>query len=146
MAKIIDYELHGNVVRFFLGADDCEDYWGDDWDDAPYDCNAGMVYKNFIIGHKDIAFPVGSVVAEPSTNHDGNCFITKEDMKARRTPCVAVLPPERGINCYGDYSYKYNFDTFYAILGDCRAIKFYFDDPMEPSDEIEIYKFEEDKQ
>lgn len=54
--KIIDFEKKGNVVRFYLGADDCFDYWGDDWNDAPYDCNGGNVYHNFVIGHKDMFF------------------------------------------------------------------------------------------
>ena len=30
--KIIDFDEKGNVVRFYLGDDNCEDYWGDDWD------------------------------------------------------------------------------------------------------------------
>lgn len=28
--KIIDFERKGNIVRFFLGADDRFNYWGDD--------------------------------------------------------------------------------------------------------------------
>ena len=60
--KIIDFERKGNVVRFFLGADDCFDYWGDDWDDAPYDCNAGTVYSRFVTGRKDVSFPFDSLV------------------------------------------------------------------------------------
>ena len=42
--KIIDYEIRGSCVRFYLGKDDDTDYHGDDWNDRPYDCNAGTVY------------------------------------------------------------------------------------------------------
>ena len=77
--KIIDFEKKGNIVRFYLG-EKTEDwgwtnpeykdytgetpswlkpkdtYYGDDWDDAPYEHNAGQVYEEFIKGQKDIAF------------------------------------------------------------------------------------------
>ena len=80
--KIIDFEKKGNLVRFWLGDDNCTDYWGDDWDDAPYDCNAGTVYDEFIKGYKDICFPFDWIVVEPC---DGvcNCNYSKEDKIGR---------------------------------------------------------------
>ena len=39
--KIIDSELKGNVVRFYLGED--PDFFGDDWNHYPYEDNAGPV-------------------------------------------------------------------------------------------------------
>lgn len=53
--QIIDFEKIGNVVRFYLGNNG--EQWGDDWDDAPYDFNAGAVYDQYVQGTKDIAFP-----------------------------------------------------------------------------------------
>lgn len=95
MSKIIDFERKGNVVRFYLGADDCSDYWGDDWDDAPYDCNAGTVYDEYVSGVKDIAFPFDSLVLEPSSDWNGsNSHYSKEDMKNRVVPCIIVVPKE----------------------------------------------------
>ena len=44
--KIIDFECTGNVVRFYLGKDNEKDYHGDDWNDTPYECNAGTVYSS----------------------------------------------------------------------------------------------------
>ena len=55
--KIIDFSKKGNVVRFYLGEDNCKDYWGDDWNDFPYEHNAGCVYDEYIAGIVDIAFP-----------------------------------------------------------------------------------------
>ena len=46
--KIIDFDKKGNVVRFYLGEDVCNDYWGDDWNDAPYEHNAGTVYNRYV--------------------------------------------------------------------------------------------------
>ena len=77
--KIIDFEKKGNVVRFYLGEQTenwgwtnpeykdytgktptwlkpSDRYYGDDWDDKPYEHNAGTVYGEFIKGYKDIAF------------------------------------------------------------------------------------------
>ena len=91
--KIIDFERKGNVVRFYLGKDDLEDWHGDDWDDAPYEYNAGRVYDEFISGHIDIAFPYSADVLEP---RDGcvNSPFCKDDMKARRVPCIIVVPED----------------------------------------------------
>ena len=54
--KIIDYEIRGSCVRFYLGKDDDTDYHGDDWNDRPYDCNAGTVFQEYITGYADIVF------------------------------------------------------------------------------------------
>ena len=35
--KIIDWDRKGNVLRLYLGEDRLEDWWGDDWDDRPYE-------------------------------------------------------------------------------------------------------------
>ena len=53
--KIIDWEAKGNVVRYFLGADDLESWYGDDWDDVPYEHNAEQVYDQFVKGYMDVA-------------------------------------------------------------------------------------------
>lgn len=55
--KLLDLERKGNVVRFYLGADDLEKWWGDDWNDAPYEDNAGTVYEKFVSAEVDAAFP-----------------------------------------------------------------------------------------
>ena len=88
--KIIDYEIRGSCVRFYLGKDDDTDYHGDDWNDRPYDCNAGTVYKEYITGYADLVFPLDSLVLEPC---DGvtYCRFTKDDMKNGTVPCVVVV-------------------------------------------------------
>lgn len=124
MSKIIDFERKGNVVRFYLGADNCSDYWGDDWNDAPYDCNAGGVYDRFITGIKDVAFPFDSLVLEPSSEWGGSKrYFAKEDMKKRVVPCIIVVPK----SVIGD-SWAECFDDWVGADG---IQKFYFGDSEE---------------
>ena len=119
--KIIDFEKKGNLVRFWLGDDNCTDYWGDDWDDAPYDCNAGTVYDEFIKGYKDICFPFDWIVVEPC---DGvcNCNYSKEDMKNYQVPCIVAAN-----NDNNDWN-----ESFSHILGKKDRQAFYFGDKLEP--------------
>ncbi len=120
--KIIDFDKKGNVVRFSLGADDCEDYWGDDWNDTPYEHNAGSVYSQYEKGYIDVAFPYDYEVLEPCSNYayNGNTPFCKEDMKNRNVPCVIVIPPTI-TNDYWDIQFS-------RFVGSDNVIKFYFND------------------
>lgn len=125
--KIIDFERKGNVVRFYLGAADCADYLGDDWNDAPYDCNAGTVYDQYVSGTKDVAFPFDSLVLEPSSEWNGtNRYFSKEDMKLRRVPCIIVVPADvRGDSW---------LERFTDWIGCDGVKKIYFGDTVEVLD------------
>lgn len=125
--KIIDFEKKGNVVRFYLGEDGYESYTGDDWNDVPYECNAGKVYPEYVAGYREIVFPFDATVLEP---HDGafNSRWCKDDMKARKTPCILV-----------SFSDDWH-DDFDHFVGDDNVLKYYFGDKMEPG--FEVYKVE----
>lgn len=120
--KIIDFERKGNLVRFYLGADDCTDYWGDDWNDAPYDCNAGTVYDEYVKGVMDIVFPFNALVLEPSSNWRANTQFSKEDMKNRVVPCVIVVPEKLAATSW--------HDQFEDWVGAKDVMKMYFGDVM----------------
>lgn len=122
--KIIDFEKKGNVVRFWLGEDALKEWWGDDWNDAPYDCNAGEVYDQFISGHRDIAFPFDSMVIEPCEGIT-NCNWCKDDMRKRHVPCIIVVPAEIGNDswCGNDFAHWVGMDGIQ---------RYYFGDKMEP--------------
>jgi hypothetical protein len=113
--QVIDFKRKGNVVRFYLGEKTpgwgwtrsdytrngttpdwlkpSDRYYGDDWDDRPYEHNAGQVYEEFIKGYKDIAFDFDDFVLEPccGTHNSRWC---KDDMVTRRVPCIIVVPKE----------------------------------------------------
>lgn len=124
--KIIDFAKKGNVVRFYLGKDDLVEWWGDDWDDAPYDCNAGEVYDEYISGHKDVYFPFDELVMEPK---DGEycCDYCKNDMIHRHVPCIIVVPKELADESW----YGENFQHWLGVDG---VKKYYFGDQMEPDE------------
>ena len=120
--KIIDFCKKGNVVRFYLGENDLVEWWGDDWNDCPYDCNAGEVYDKFISGHKDITFPFDDVVLEPCSGNI-NCGWCKNDMIQRKVPCIIVIPKETA-----DETWWEDFAHLVCMDG---IKKYYFGDEME---------------
>lgn len=89
--KIIDFERKGNLVRFYLGDDDLVEWYGDDWDDTPYEYNAERVYDEYIKGYCDMMFPFDDLVLEPccGTCNSGWC---KDDMVAQKVPCIIQVP------------------------------------------------------
>ena len=120
--KIIDFEKKGNLVRFYLGDDNLIDYRGDDWDDTPYEHNAGSVYTEFVKDVRDIAFPFDSFVLEPC---DGtiNSRYSKDDMKNGICPCIIVVPEELAKASY--------YDTFEYWKSAKGIQRYYFNDVME---------------
>lgn len=125
--KIIDFGKKGNVVRFYLGADDCNDYYGDDWDDTPYEHNAGPVYDEFVEDYVDVVFPFGWSVMEPQDDwhYRGNSPYCKDDMKERMCPCVIAVKPELANDAWDD-SY-----SCWATADNHGVVKYFFGDHME---------------
>ena len=122
--KIIDFSKKGNVVRFYLGEDDLKEWWGDDWDDAPYEYNAEKVYDEYVSGHKDVAFLFDSLVIEPCEGVT-NSEWSKEDMIHRRVPCIIVVP----MDLAKDSWYGQDFNHWIGVDG---VEKYYFGDRMVP--------------
>jgi len=51
--RVLDGEQKGNSILLYLGTQNIADkneFYGDDWDDSPWDCNAGPVYEEFVVG------------------------------------------------------------------------------------------------
>ena len=122
--KIIDFERKGNQVKFYLGDDNENNYWGDDWDDAPYEHNAGQVYDEFVKDTKMINFDFDDLVLEPS---DGslNSKWSKDDMSNRRTPCIIVVPAQlKKHNWSGEFNY-------WNQIQSNKITKFYFGDKVD---------------
>lgn len=94
--KILDWEKKGNVVRLYLGDDAEKDWWGDDWDDKPYECNAGTVYMRFVKEYVDIAFSFNWIVQEPAEDwhYNSNSPYCKEDFKNRYAPIFVAYCSE----------------------------------------------------
>ena len=120
--KVIDFDKMGNVVRFYLGEDDCNDYYGDDWDDTPYEHNAGTVYEEYISKYVDYAFPLDYLVREPEQDYRwrGNSPYDKYKMKNGDVPCIIVIDPWTKETSWDD--------GFSYWVGSKNSTKIYFND------------------
>lgn len=125
--KIIDFRHKGNSVRFYFGRDDLTDWYGDDWNDAPYEHNAGQVYDEFITGYVDVTWPFDDYVIEPKDDwhNDCNSQWCKDDMRERRVPCIIIVPGSVSMDSYYD-----SRDFNYWVANDA-VYKIYFGDILE---------------
>ena len=121
--KIIDFLKKGNVVRFYLGKADLKEYYGDDWNDYPYEHNAETVYDRFISGYIDIAWNINYYVYEPADN-TCNSNYCKDDFVERNAP-VIIVKEKKDDNW--DWSYK-KFEEL--LIGGDAEQKIYFEDPL----------------
>jgi len=142
--RIIDFKINGSAVEFLLGSPDEKGFWtipgwkapngyepepskvcyGDDWDDRPYEHNAGPVYEQFVKGRRILHFGYGDAVLEP---RDGelNSEWSKDDMRDRKVPCVIIVP--HGI-CNKSGYFDDSFDTWVGADG---VIRIYMGDRIE---------------
>lgn len=118
--KIIDFERKGNVVRFYLGTDELESWYGDDWDDVPYEHNAGRVYDEFVADHRDMKVPFDYTVLEPRDGHVNSRWC-KLDMVKRAVPCIIIVPDKL----------DYHSDDFDDYVGAADVKRIYFGDKLD---------------
>ncbi len=122
--KIIDLEVTDNKIRFYLGNDDLQEWWGDDWNDIPYEHNAGTVYLRFVIETEDVAIDFQDTVIEPC-DCQMNSPYSKDDFRYRKVPCLIVIKK-------GDYPEKFSkFDTYQDFICYEKSIKIYFGDNIQ---------------
>ena len=123
MSKVIDFEKKGNVVRLYLGDDNCDDYWGDDWNDAPYEHNAERVYNRYVTDTLDFAMSPDADVVEPAEDwhYRGISEFCKDDFKQGKAPCLVICPHEVVEEKYGDPCYT-------EVVEDIRCFRIYYND------------------
>ena len=122
--KIIDFDTYGNVIQLYLGDINDSEYYGDDWDDRPYEHNAGTVYKSYIKGVIEIAFPsfIWVLAAEDDWHYNGNSPFCKEDFKNMKAPCLVIVNDNDPYQMGWSYSEK---------MGDKLSWRIYFNDTLE---------------
>lgn len=90
--KVVYIDFKGNLVRFYLGTrEQFENSWGDDWNDRPFEHNAGEVDDKFVTKTVDVAFKmdVDVILPEDDYNFHGNTPFAMEDFKkARLARCI----------------------------------------------------------
>lgn len=93
-ATLIDWECKGNLVRLYFGNKDKA--WGDDWNDAPYEHNAGRVYSEFVEYAVDIAIRFDFDILEPCYGYSNSPFTKEHFLKGDNDdPCLIILEPDQ---------------------------------------------------
>lgn len=90
--KIIDFEISGRQMKLYLADPDCMDYWGDDWNDTPYEHNAGTVYCEFVRDTVVVNFPQDTDLRKACDGFTNSPW-SKEDFKKGKSPFAYIVPP-----------------------------------------------------
>lgn len=103
------------------------DSWGDNWNDKPYEHNAGMVYEAYYDYYVDLVFPFDYRVLTPANDwyHFGTSPYCKNDFKQRYAPAAII--------CGTDVKETGSIDITYSkYLGADRehVIKLYYGDSL----------------
>jgi hypothetical protein len=128
---ICDWETRGNVVRLYCcDQDKYNDIWGDDWDDQPYEHNAGRVYDKYVDKVIDIYFDFDAVIleAENDYSYNGCSPFSKQDFKEGKAPIFIAYWPQE--NDYWDGS------EYHLLIGgknNNHILKFYMGDMIKPT-------------
>lgn len=113
MRKVIDFEKYGNVVRFIMGDADLENWGGDDWNDSPYEDNAGSVYDQYEMGQPiEVAWGGNYLVKQPI-----GIGASKDGMKNRTYPMIVVLKTQPEDGWYSD--------SYIRVVSNEKAVRFY---------------------
>ena len=132
VGEILDFEKEDNIVTYYLGHKDekwgwtnknykdeegktpdwlkpSDDFYGDDWNDIPYEHNAGKVYDEFVYSSRIYVYDFDYIIVEPS---DGeiNSKYSKNDFKARKVPCIIVIRDELAEKYQNENSFSFWWD------------------------------------
>lgn len=162
--EIIDFERDGRAIRFFLGEKEGEwgytrpdykdytgekpewlkpsgTYYGDDWDDHPYQCNAGTVYEEFIKGYIDVVIGFDNILVEPDEYETNYC---KDDfVNDKNLPCLIVVKGEEDKD--PRYIMCWEFRKYGDLIKDPDTFKIHFGDSPDIFHNNEIFHVLEEK-
>jgi hypothetical protein len=146
IGKIIDFKVKGNAVRFYLGNKTDEwgwtnknykdrngntpdwlkpndTYYGDDWDDVPYEHNAGKVYDEFVIGVRTYYVDYDWIIIEAKDGYKNSPY-SKMDFVKRKIPCIIIIK--------GKTAKKYK---------DKNTMDFWLNEELEKLEDVEKFYF-----
>lgn len=89
---IIDAQQKGNLLQLALTSKIDPNTHGDDWDDKPYDSNAGPVYEEYVEKYITYYVPIDKTIYSYSEyNHVLNPNISMEDMFNKKIPFMYIV-------------------------------------------------------
>lgn len=86
-AYLIDACWQGNTLRVYFGSS-VEEITGDDFNDVPYEHNAGIVYSEYVKCVLDTMIPFGYTICDPASelgNYE-NSTLCRDDFKSGEIP------------------------------------------------------------
>lgn len=91
--KILDAQKKGNLIRLYLGEDDLEHWGGDDWNDIPYEHNAGVVYGEYVKEVRDFTIPFDCTVLEACEDwhYNYNSPYSKDMLVEGKAPILTII-------------------------------------------------------
>ncbi len=122
--KIIDFDRTANGILLYLGKSTCNEYYGDDWNDVPYEHNAGIVYDRYITTTTELHASLDLQVLLPEDDYGylGNSPFCKDVFRDREVPFMIITKND-------NWNYKYS-DALEENNNEDRF--FYFNDIFEP--------------
>jgi hypothetical protein len=107
--KLLYVETCASLVRFYIGNKATTNYYGDDWNDAPFDCNASPVYNEFISYTVVYKLPENYTVLELSDMLKTTAMLTMHDLIQMHIPMGCI--------------YDSNTEQYVAIFDLDRPVK-----------------------
>lgn len=114
---IVDIEKISNGVRFYLGTkEQFENSYGDDWNDCPYDCNAGTVYDKYVSKVWDWmpSKKLDVQAIEDYLMNDFNPHIDKFMMKRGIVPAIIITDNSKKYN----REHKNDYPIFFGMTSE----------------------------
>ena len=94
MNEIIDIDTAGNLLQLKLGHNGSQ--WGDDWDDIPYEYNAGPVYDEYVQSKINAVYDIDYIVQPYAEYHRlNNSDKAMLDFVNRKEPYYYVVKRDR---------------------------------------------------
>lgn len=114
--NIIDLQVNGSFITIFLGENGKQ--WGDDWDDAPFEHNAGQVYDKFVKEKLNFCLSPEYEFTSPSSFYSNSPF-SMESFRDRKVPRYIITKQNKW------------WSSFEEALCDKDAIQIYFGDSID---------------
>lgn len=122
-----------NQIELYYGLEKVNGYCGDNWDETPYEEEAGKVYEAYL--QKTTHYKLTNCVAlQPSDTDKENSGWCKNDLKEKLTPCLLLVPKRVFWEYYGfDINYIDNplTVTYDMMIGHPQTVKIYYGDTEE---------------
>lgn len=134
IGQIIDWEVRGNCVKFYIGQYTEEKGWlndegyeyyskanltpeefeniknnytGDNWNKKPYEYSSNQVYKEYIKGIRYNYYPFDAIILNPGylLGRDNSGYC-KDDFKNKEVPILIYIKDKEFYGQHRDWNYK----------------------------------------